>query len=941
MSCCARLVFCLAFAAFSLSATTIEFDKWYQFSFTFVGVEAQGCFPADASALDCDPSINNNTTFVGEPPWDFTLHSQGAFIITDAFLHGDVFEVADNLVRIGVTPVVPKVGGCGSDPEDCIKDPGSSHATFILEAGPHSITIDPLAVRIEGGSAYFKVIPIPEPATWAMIVAALLCLALVRRLGRLRVAGLLLRGRLGVFACPILLAPALLLAQLPPAPDASAVGGAATAVGSYTDGDLIAAVYRPAALVGRLPLIMVLHGNHGTCGRPYNPRPAGPDPPGLVGVPRIDDEVFVMARMCPAGYTEVPSHEGYAYFAQRLASQGYLVVSINANLINARGNGGPLGDAELILARGELVLTHMQRLSRWDRGVEATPASVGADLTNHIDFGQVGLIGHSRGGEAMRAAYNKYFATGSPWPGNIVTPVTFRAIYEIAPTDFRTLKADGIVWNVLLPMCDADVYNLWGVFPFDRMMRSFFEFPPRQKSNYTVWGANHNHYNTQWMQSDTVKFVTIAGQLVAVRFNCIGPGNPDLFPDGPGSPAQRLTALSSVPALMRGNVGTAADPTLNRNFNTLFSLPPTVVNEASAAVAYPTRVDRGYNPSANSLPLIGFTWVFEDFDRASGTNTYGVPNIDRNVTVDHDTMQAFTERHDPVQRVGRVVWDRTAAGAPADPEQFYFQTNWTDINAPGNDVTSYKTLDFRISRRSDPLNPVGPTDFSIRLVGANGILTRPVLLSSFSDLRGPVGSDYPTTQGLASGLHPILQTVRIPLDRFGNFAFVGPQLRGVRFIFDQTNKGAIFLGNVRLIKTFGSGVPTYPPAAAGVATAAAVEAPSSSPGGALVIVHTGSVVRIQAFSSLAALGGAPGVEIELLSQDGFPVRNQNAILKIGTQVQAGNGRYPGTTKRLVFSLTQSQFGQTYTGDKVTVQYGTVQSNEAWDCGTLDKGKLIK
>ena len=66
---------------------------------------------------------------------------------------------------------------------------------------------------------------------------------------------------------------------------------------------------------------MFLHGNHATCGRF-----AG------AGSGRLDVNVqYTFTGTCPAGYVVVPSHEGYGYLAARLASWGYIVVSINAN----------------------------------------------------------------------------------------------------------------------------------------------------------------------------------------------------------------------------------------------------------------------------------------------------------------------------------------------------------------------------------------------------------------------------------------------------------------------------------------------------------------------------------------------------------------------------------------------------------------------------------
>src|SRR5262249_46944913 len=156
--------------------------------------------------------------------------------------------------------------------------------------------------------------------------------------------------------------------------------------------------------------------------------------------------------------------------------------------------GGVIGDLGLNLARGRLVLKHLQRLSEWNTN-GGTPASLGVDLRGKVDFDSVGLMGHSRGGEGVRAAYNLYRDVGSPWPARIPDPLNVEAIFEVGPVDGQTsriLNADGTVWNVLLPMCDGDVSDLQGVKPFDRMLQIRNEDPPTQKSTFVVWGTNHN-----------------------------------------------------------------------------------------------------------------------------------------------------------------------------------------------------------------------------------------------------------------------------------------------------------------------------------------------------------------------------------------------------------------------------------------------------------------
>jgi hypothetical protein len=182
----------------------------------------------------------------------------------------------------------------------------------------------------------------------------------------------------------------------------------------------------------------------------------------------------------------------------------------------------------------------------------------------------------------MRAAYNLYRDAESPWAR--IGPVTFEGIFEIGPVDGQTsrlLNADGSVWNVLLPMCDGDVFNLQGVRPFDRRLLIRAEPEPLQKSTFTVWGANHNFYNTEWQLSDSP--------------GCLAKR---LFGNLLRSAEQRTTAL---PACSRSSEGMWApvDPSFNENFNPEFQLP-----DGGAG----TRIDRGYG-----VPGSAFTTTFDDF----------------------------------------------------------------------------------------------------------------------------------------------------------------------------------------------------------------------------------------------------------------------------------------------------------------------------------------
>src|SRR5690606_6566391 len=66
------------------------------------------------------------------------------------------------------------------------------------------------------------------------------------------------------------------------------------------------------------------------------------------------------------------------------------------------------------------------------------------------------------------------------------------------------LDARDLAWTVLLPKCDGDVFNQQGIRVFDRMLTGAMEIFPQPKSVLGVWGANHNFFNTEWQETDSV-----------------------------------------------------------------------------------------------------------------------------------------------------------------------------------------------------------------------------------------------------------------------------------------------------------------------------------------------------------------------------------------------------------------------------------------------------
>ncbi|HTV23056.1 MAG TPA: hypothetical protein VMG12_30415, partial [Polyangiaceae bacterium] len=642
------------------------------------------------------------------------------------------------------------------------------------------------------------------------------------------------------------------------------------------------------------PLLMFLHGNHGTCGTGENPR-------------SDFDCSYTSSGTCPDGYVVSPSHRGYDYVSSELAARGYIVVSVNANRGITCGSGEE-GDFGFNLARGRLLLRHLQQLAEWDRGDAETPASLGTSLQGQLDFAQFGMMGHSRGGEGVRAAYEQYRDPRSPWPARIGAPVIFRGLFEIGPVDGQTsrvLDADGTAWAVLLPMCDGDVSDLQGVKPFDRMLGLVTERRESPKSTYVAWGTNHNYFNSEWQESDS-------------------PGCDDhraLFSSGPGitgSAEQRQVGLRSMLGFFLANVGNEKNPALNELF------------DPTSALATSTRVDRGHTPSLR--PNRGIT--LEDFSAPSGSTVQGLPTVQQNVTVEHGSVP----EHDFRLRAASIELAPSGDGSPPAPAAARFLELPFSAFPEGIDMSRYTHLEFRAGRlEADDL--LEPTPLSVQLVNADGSLSEPVDAADHGlRLDGPVGGPYNT--------HLVLQTARLPLS-----AFVGARssaVRGVRFVFPGAGGGRVYLASVRA--SLGSASLSPEQAERGPGRTGTTPAPGEV-GGAPSAAEASQVVpglRSRAVrqlntegNAIVALRNVDGnrVELELQTPSAFQPLDDHLVLDIGN-VRATQSRHPnGALTHIVFTLPAPVFAAARNGERLRVRYASNDTRQ-WDFGPLDKSRLV-
>jgi carboxypeptidase C (cathepsin A)/subtilisin family serine protease len=176
---------------------------------------------------------------------------------------------------------------------------------------------------------------------------------------------------------------------------------------------------------------------------------------------------------------EIQNHLGYEYLQDHLARNGIISLSISTNLANAVDS--------LVKMRADFVLEGLRILKKLN-------SQVGRFL-NRMDLQNVGIMGHSRGGDAVVKAVVLNRAKNE---------FGIRALCSLAPTDFTGIStapltlvaADALRYLVLYGSHDGDVGGQDGGF-----VGTGFRHYDRANCERTlafVKGAKHDRFNTNW-----------------------------------------------------------------------------------------------------------------------------------------------------------------------------------------------------------------------------------------------------------------------------------------------------------------------------------------------------------------------------------------------------------------------------------------------------------
>ena len=527
---------------------------------------------------------------------------------------------------------------------------------------------------------------------------------------------------------------------------------------------------------GPFPLIIFVHGRHGTA---YNPTTGSSS-----------------SQWPPTGSNiQIPSYEGYDYAAETLASYGYVVVSIGADGINAVDNNTP---DRGMLARAQLIQQHLNFLNTLTMTGQTSPdingVNFGTKFVGKIDMTNIGTMGHSRGGEGVmvHAVYN----LTQPHPYAI------KAVLPIAPVDYNRYVVNNIPFGVILPYCDGDVSDNQGMHFYDDAR---YDVPgdPTAKYFWNVMGANHDYFNTVWTNG-----VFIPG--AASGFG----GAAD---DWQGTPGYNLDAYAYLPNDLlpppspKGGRLTAYQQQAVGRFYILAFFRTYIGGETQFLPYLKGEVPP---PASTMTTALRFTYHAPDTPATRlDINRFLTPASLTTDTlggaVSESGLSPFDVQGSGVTpELNSAIYGQPAARQPANTPSLYapqalglsqLRVGWNtphaflenDIPAGKGNVTGFTAMQFRAAVNfTDVRNMVAQDDFSVVLTdGAGQSASVPVSSSNYAaSLNFPPGRIVRIPK-------VVLSMVRLPLSTFTG---LNPNLNltsihSVKFVFDRQPSGSLLL----------------------------------------------------------------------------------------------------------------------------------------------------
>ncbi len=429
--------------------------------------------------------------------------------------------------------------------------------------------------------------------------------------------------------------------------------------------------------------------------------------------------------------------DGLLYLTEALAGNGIIAVSMDMSAAY-QWKYGDNDDMEKSIHIGIKQLEALLSANNGDK------VKYPVSLKDKIDFSNIGLIGHSRGGETIFDIAREFNSMGYP----------VKCFLSVAPTLLFTREWPGGEAAVIVPEYDGDVMQLDGFHIFERLAAA-----GKTVSSVTLLkGANHNYFNSKIARNDAEmlrKGEELADQLprasqeyflkeFAVQYfkECFGLSKSRVLYDN----------TSVLPHAING-----------------YPVVPLINSGFQQEVIKVEKDFKGYTANGTDFKYLIDSWFYKDDEVYIDTLTFGDDSYKK-------------------RPLYRVSWSEAGQSISFEPEN--------------SDFSKHKALDLRVVvDAADENNSAYETQqFTVVLKDAKGNTATVIIPEGLNALKPVKGYlDYTEVfQDKAyywSRLTPI-SSLYIPLSYFK-----GPDLTNISSLsieFDKRDKGSIYISSLLL-----------------------------------------------------------------------------------------------------------------------------------------------
>lgn len=462
---------------------------------------------------------------------------------------------------------------------------------------------------------------------------------------------------------------------------------------------------------------------------------------GIIGMPEGDGP-FPLVMITHGSHENIKENvrfdTGFRYIVEAFAQRGIIAVSMDLGqaYIWKYGDGD---DAEKSVFMTNDHLDHLVKASE-GKGIKYP-----VELNGKIDFENISLIGHSRGGEAVIDIAANMDAEG----------YKVSSILSIAPTllqmEHNYPKSDVAI---LVPEYDGDVIGYDGVVLYDTLNEKIDE----SHSLTFLKGANHNYFNTNIKRNDASVIFT----------------EEELKYQIDREKQENFLKNFAIDFILGG----LKDGTHHTGFNLDNSQPNTMYGEDVKIL---------FRKSKSS-----------EFVDIVNSESYDLENVITESVIDSwwykvDEVYADTitigEGEQKTRKLLKVKWNQE------NPSKI-------SLKATKKDISNYKllTIDILVDPTDEDNQKNLYQEFKVRLVDESGNTATVVLPDSLNVLSVAPG-ELKRTEIFEEELfywskNTPLGSLVIPLEKFKNIEL--DKITSLELVFDQTTGGSILIENIRL-----------------------------------------------------------------------------------------------------------------------------------------------